>query len=103
MANVTLGGLAFAVGLYAGFFPRYNRLLAEAGDVTVGKKGSADLAWHIDHAKKTYLRVLIEHHGGNLRKIANSWERSSEQTIRALIRKLGLADALDRARARKKP
>jgi DNA-binding NtrC family response regulator len=75
------------------------RLLAESDARPVARNDTANCAWHIDYAKKTYLKAVIRHCGGNLRRIASYWDCSSERTVRALVKKLGLWDELVRARA----
>jgi len=54
---------------------------------------------HVDFAKKVWLKTLIEECGGDLPTIACYWDRSSEKTLRNLIRGLGLWEELERARA----
>jgi DNA-binding NtrC family response regulator len=60
---------------------------------------------HISWAKRTWLSVLIDELHGDLSLIAQFWDRSSEKTLRNLIRELGLGEELAlahaRARARK--
>jgi len=63
------------------------------------KNRGFEYAWHIDHAKKLYMRALIRHCKGNLRKIVSFWDCDSEKTVRTLIRDLGLWEELERARA----
>jgi len=53
---------------------------------------------HIDFAKRVWLKTLIEECKGDLATIAHFWDRSSEKTLRNLIRALGLWDDLERAR-----
>jgi DNA-binding NtrC family response regulator len=59
---------------------------------------SHDWAGHVNHARREYLRALIEHHGGNLSRVAEHWDRSSENTIRKLVREFGLEEELGAAR-----
>jgi len=59
---------------------------------------SSEYPGHIDYARKEYLRVLIEHYHGDLHLIAEHWDRSSEHTLRKLIRRFGLTDHLRTAR-----
>jgi DNA-binding NtrC family response regulator len=56
---------------------------------------------HIDHAKRTWLATLIEECGGDLGLIAQYWDRSSEKTLRALIRSYDLTELLAEARRRR--
>jgi DNA-binding NtrC family response regulator len=72
-----------------------------------GRRPAADVAphedpSHIEHAKFTWLRTLIDECGGDLALIAQFWDRSSEKTLRNLIRAYGLADALAAARSQAK-
>ena len=53
---------------------------------------------HVDHARRTYLRELIRHHGGRLGEVAEHWDRSSENTLLKLVRRFGLEDELRAAR-----
>ncbi|MHC5039665.1 MAG: sigma 54-interacting transcriptional regulator [Planctomycetota bacterium] len=53
---------------------------------------------HIDYARREYLKALIQHHRGNLGKIAKHWDRSSENTLLKLIREFDLEDELKAAR-----
>jgi len=55
---------------------------------------------HIDHARREYLRTLIEFYHGSLRDIAQHWDRVNEKTVRSAIKKLGLEEELERARGR---
>ncbi|MHC4599579.1 MAG: sigma 54-interacting transcriptional regulator [Planctomycetota bacterium] len=57
---------------------------------------------HIDHARRVYLKTLIEHHGGKLEAIGRHWDRSSENTLLKTIREFGLEGALKEARKRAK-
>ncbi len=59
-----------------------------------------ELACHIEYAKKLYLEALIEECHGDLALIGRYWDHHSEKTLRALIRKLGLAQQLQAARAK---
>ena len=53
---------------------------------------------HINYAKREYLRALIQHYHGDLKKIAQHWDRSSENTLRKLIREFCLEEDLREAR-----
>lgn len=53
---------------------------------------------HVDYARRAYMRALIRHHHGDLRKIARHWNRSSENTLLKLIREFGLEEELRAAR-----
>jgi DNA-binding NtrC family response regulator len=57
-------------------------------------------AWpaHVDYARRRYLSALIRHYHGNLARIAEHWDRSSENTLRKTVRQFGLEDELRRAR-----
>jgi DNA-binding NtrC family response regulator len=77
--------------------------VAQLRDRIRGRRPAADTPphedpSHIEHAKYTWLRTLIEECGGDLALIAQFWDRSSEKTLRNLIRAYGLADALAAAR-----
>jgi DNA-binding NtrC family response regulator len=63
-------------------------------------RGTPSHEWpgHIDYIRRRFLRTLIRHHGGNVRKIAEHWDRSSENTILKYIRQFGLEDDLEAAR-----
>ncbi len=74
------------------------RMLAESDSRPVARNDTAGCPWHIDYAKKTYLRAVIRHCGGNLRRIASYWDCSSERTVRALVKRLGLWEELVKAR-----
>jgi len=75
-------------------------LLAQSDSQAVAKGRTTEIPWHIDHAKKTYMRELIRHCNGNLRKIASSWDCDSEKTVRGVIKDLGLWEELEQARRR---
>jgi len=77
---------------------RLGEFLARSDSLPVARNDTAGAPWHIDYAKKTYLRVLIRHCGGNLRKITSYWDCDSERTVRSLIQRLGLWDELQAAR-----
>lgn len=79
-------------------FDRLLQLLEEGGGAVPPAKDRSDCPWHIEHAKKIYLRALISHFRGNLRKITAFWDRASERAVRALIRKYGLTGEIERAR-----
>ena len=55
---------------------------------------------HIEYAKRTWLATLIDECGGDLALIARYWDRSSEKTLRNLIRSYGLTEQLAAARSR---
>jgi len=55
---------------------------------------------HISAAKRVWLSVLIDELRGDLSLIAQFWDRSSEKTLRNLIRELGLAEELAQAHVR---
>lgn len=61
---------------------------------------SFDWPGHVDHARREYMRVLIEHCKGNLGEIARHWDRSSERTLLKLIREFELEADLQAARKR---
>jgi DNA-binding NtrC family response regulator len=61
---------------------------------------SFDWPGHVDHARREYMKVLIEHCNGNLSEVARHWDRSSERTLLKLIREFGLEDELQAARKR---
>jgi len=73
-------------------------LLSTVDGALVVKSRTTEYPWHIDHAKKIYMRALIRHCRGNLRKIASMWDCDSEKTVRGLIKDLELWDELERAR-----
>ncbi|HXX92499.1 MAG TPA: sigma 54-interacting transcriptional regulator, partial [Planctomycetota bacterium] len=72
--------------------------LSEIDAAPVVKSHTTDYPWHVDYAKKTYLRALIRHCKGNIRKIVNYWDCDSEKTVRTLIKTYGLWDELERSR-----
>ncbi len=53
---------------------------------------------HVMYAQRVWLGVLIEECGGDLPLIGKYWDRSSEKTIRKLVREYGLEDELVLAR-----
>jgi|GEM_PF-1840934 len=55
---------------------------------------------HVDFVKRLWLKTLIEECNGDLALIARYWDRSSEKTLRNLVREYGLQAELDRARGR---
>ncbi len=61
---------------------------------------SFDIPAHIDHARRIWLQTLIEELNGDLALIGLFWDRSSEKTLRGLIREYGLNGYLDAARSR---
>jgi len=73
-------------------------LLEQADSAPVPRDRTTEYLWHIDYAKKTYMRELIGHFKGNLRKIAAHWDCDSEKTVRAVIKELGLWEDLEQAR-----
>ncbi|MHC5057082.1 MAG: sigma 54-interacting transcriptional regulator [Planctomycetota bacterium] len=80
------------------------RAIRETDPAAMG--GSAplyDIPAHFEHAKRTYLAALVEEFGGDLALIARFWDRSSEKTIRKLIRDSGLEDRLREAREKGRP
>ena len=77
-----------------------DRLLAESDSRPVARNDTAGCPWHIDYARKTYLRAVIRHCGGNLRRIASYWDCTSERTVRAQVKRLGLWEELVKARSR---
>jgi DNA-binding NtrC family response regulator len=81
---------------------RLDDLLSRSDSTPVARNATADCRWHIDHAKKVYLRALIRHCRGNLREITSYWDRSSDRTVRSLVKRLGLWDELVAARAARK-
>jgi hypothetical protein len=72
--------------------------LAQADGRPVPKALRMNCSWHIDYAKRIYLCALIRHFHGNLRKVAQLWDRASVTTVRGLIKTFGLLEELDRAR-----
>lgn len=74
------------------------RALSESDSVPVASGDTTSHPWHVDFAKKTYLRALIQHSGGNLRKILAFWDCDSEKTLRGLIKSYGLWEDLEKAR-----
>jgi DNA-binding NtrC family response regulator len=53
---------------------------------------------HVDYARREYLRALIHHHRGSLKEVAEHWDRSSENTLRKMVREFALEDDLRAAR-----
>ena len=75
------------------------RAIRASDPVTAGKSVSPhDIPAHFEHAKRTYLATLMDEFGGDLGLIARFWDRSSEKTIRKLIRDCGLEPHLRAAR-----
>ncbi len=75
------------------------RAIRESDPVATGKSTSPhNIPAHFEYAKRTYLATLIDEFGGDLGLIARFWDRSSEKTIRKLIRDCGLGDLLQAAR-----
>ena len=66
--------------------------------------GARPFEWpgHVDYARRAYMKALIQHYGGDLKRIARHWDRSSENTLLKVIRGFGLADELRAARRRDK-
>ncbi len=62
--------------------------------------GTPTYEWpgHVDYARRRYLRALIRHYHGDLACIAPHWDRSSENTLRKVVREFGLEEELQRAR-----
>jgi DNA-binding NtrC family response regulator len=56
---------------------------------------------HFAHAKRVYLEALIDECGGDLALISRFWDRSSEKTMRKLVREMGLEEKLNLARSRR--
>jgi DNA-binding NtrC family response regulator len=77
---------------------RLSDLLARSDSIPLDRNRTSDVPWHIDYARKTYLRALIRHFRGNLRKITPYWDCDSEKTLRAAIRDLGLWEELEQVR-----
>jgi len=75
------------------------RILAAAPTAPAGKP----FEWpgHVDYARRAYLKALIEHDQGDLRRIAKHWDRSSENTLLKLIRQFDLEDDLQAARRKR--
>jgi len=67
---------------------------------TAPPSGRPPFEWegHVDYARRKYLQALIRHHRGNLRKIAEHWDKSSENTLLKLVRQFGLEQELRVAR-----
>jgi DNA-binding NtrC family response regulator len=59
-----------------------------------------DVPAHVEHAKRVWLETLIDELSGDLALIGLFWDRSSEKTLRNLVREYGLADRLSAARDR---
>lgn len=76
-------------------------LLRESDAVLVDRRRAYAFAWHIDHAKRVYLRALILHCRGNVRRMTGYRERRSKRTLRELIRRYGLWDESEAARKEK--
>jgi DNA-binding NtrC family response regulator len=55
---------------------------------------------HIDYAKRVWLATLIDEFGGDLTMAVRFWDRSSEKTLRALVKAYGLSEELAAARVR---
>ena len=71
-----------------------------ASSLTSKGEAEHDNPAHIEYAKRTYLAALIDHFSGDLALVARFWDRSSEKTLRKLIRAYGLSERLDAARTR---
>ena len=75
------------------------RAVGSIDPVSVGADGALhETPGHIEHAKRVYLATLIDELGGDLSLIARYWDRSSEKTIRKLVRRYGLTGELEAAR-----
>jgi DNA-binding NtrC family response regulator len=74
------------------------RLLGDAHSLPAPGTSTWEIPWHIDQAKRTYLETLIRHCRGNVRKMTAYWDRSSEFTLRGILKRYGLWDAVLRAR-----
>jgi DNA-binding NtrC family response regulator len=79
-------------------YPRLCELLARRNEMPLVRSDTASCPWHIDHAKKTYLRALIQACKGNLREMTAFWDRDSEHTLRALVKQYGLWEELEAIR-----
>ena len=67
-----------------------------------GAERTSQTPAHVDYAKRIWLGTLIDELNGDLALIGLFWDRSSEKTLRGLIRDYGLAEHLDAARARRR-
>ena len=74
------------------------RLLANTHTVPAPGSPTWEIPWHIDQAKKTYLEALIRHCRGNVKKMTAYWDRSSEFSMRALLKRFGLWESVLRVR-----
>ncbi len=83
-------------------YGRLCQLLAASDSVPLDRKKAAELPWHIENAKKLWLRALIQHCQGNIRRITELWDRRSERALRTLVKRYGLWKELEAARARDK-
>jgi DNA-binding NtrC family response regulator len=79
-------------------FAKLCEYLARRNELPLVKGDTANCPWHIDHAKKVYLRALIHSCKGNLREMTSYWDRDSEHTLRALVKQYGLWGELEEAR-----
>jgi len=76
-------------------------MIRTSDPVAVGSSDSPHgIPAHIEHAKRAYLLALIDEFGGDLGLVAKFWDRSSEKTLRKLVREYGLAGDLNAARKR---
>jgi DNA-binding NtrC family response regulator len=76
-------------------------MIRSSDPVFVGSsKAPHGIPAHIEHAKRAYLAALIDEFGGDLAMVAKFWDRSSEKTLRKLIKEYDLLDALEAARKR---
>ncbi|MHC4598104.1 MAG: sigma 54-interacting transcriptional regulator [Planctomycetota bacterium] len=57
---------------------------------------------HVNHVKREFLKILLEHHRGNLTRMTGHWDRSSEHTLLKQIREFGLEEDLQEVRKRPK-
>ena len=69
---------------------------------SLAESGLFDIVAHIEHAKRTYLGLLIDELGGDLALIAQFWDRGSDKTLRNLMRTYGLTDRLRVAREKRR-
>jgi DNA-binding NtrC family response regulator len=77
------------------------RLVRSSNAVAMGASAApAEFPAHISAAKRVWLSILIDELRGDLSLIAQFWDRSSEKTLRNLIRELGLAEQLAQAHVR---
>ncbi|HXX94068.1 MAG TPA: sigma 54-interacting transcriptional regulator [Planctomycetota bacterium] len=77
---------------------RLSELLSRRNEMPLVKSDTSNCPWHIDYAKKVYLRALIQACHGNLREMTAYWDCDSEHTLRSLIKRFGLWDDVEKAR-----